>query len=149
MCYWGEMTISHPVIIRVVCEHWLTQGWILFNTVAHSQRATKSKSRCWWSCWQWDPNQLSALAEKLQAQDVHVYMSSIGISCKNVIINNLFLLVFFKLFFFLARFCTNPCITCLDITKQIKPTEKSTNKKKFSCISYVPLSLIAFVSYHL
>lgn len=36
-------------------------------------------------CWQWDPKQLSAFAKKLWVQDVYVYMSSIGISCKKVI----------------------------------------------------------------
>lgn len=29
-------------------------------------------------CWQWEPNQLLALAKKQRAQDVHVYMTSIS-----------------------------------------------------------------------
>lgn len=58
----------------------------------------------------------------------------------------LFLLVFLSFFAYAFFFCTNLCITCFQTQKTIKPTEKSTNgKEKFSCISYVPLLLIAFV----
>lgn len=68
---------------------------------------------------------------------------------KHFLLTCIFFFSFFLHFSAYAFFCTNLCITCLDITKQIKPTEKSTNKKKISCISYVPLLPIAFVSYHL
>lgn len=57
------------------------------------------------------------------------------IVCKNVIRNRFLLVViFFKQFFayFVCFFCTNLCITCLDITKQFKST------KNISCISYFP-----------
>lgn len=81
-------------------------------------------------CWQWEPNQLLALAKKQRAQDVHVYMTSISNFVKMSYETISSYLLFLNIFFAFAFFCTNLCIICLDITKQIQPTEKSTNKKK-------------------